>query len=716
MMATITVKISGIVEHNALGLCVNRHEYLSTTLEKRRVGRMVSYEDPQGRPIERSLLHKRSGDVLPSARRSKDLRIEDGDVLRLRSTIVEKSKTGCGLRAWRVFFLFFFLISVLLGVGAAVTLVLMQSSPAIPESKPGFALRIPSGDYPVTSKVSVGQGKHVFCHSGLVPVVTLMGEPTSLLCKVATSGIVLEEQLASGQVIRRALSEELGGRAKMISRSNTSAELVINDGAGSLESTRFVLHVSDKGSQCVALDAESMAKAIDHPMRQVRASKSILTLDAVGARLRDIFGGNSGTTVAFLRMQRDLEPRLAKHERPEAFNEESRAAFAAFCQQLQESDPLESLYTLTVLHGDVLSRQQIDAAKRLFGLRIAPDYPENALRVSGSVESPFGSEPVALALVSHAPDGNQSAKRDSFLAVAALLRGILTEQRGPEVEYLFEEHDAQGNRKLWYRFTYSYRQAENCHDEIIRGFRVLPKDRPAFVRLMSAIKDAGKASGPVSLLGEHVYNLDYVIDMRECIYPKGKTADGFPRDRTWFWRRMLADHPDRFSAANRAAIRADRSPRVDEVWCRYFPHRNYMQDGERLVHHHIGRGPLATPIPERAHRRHSKNLHPDDQDEEAANPITGLPRTGSALKTDPDHAFPDLVDDFAVDAQKFRIPTKGPGGVVVRESDLYQLEGSWRGKPGVFEWIVDQGQVTHRRYILGGKVTGLPNQRPGAKR
>ena len=48
-------------------------------------------------------------------------------------------------------------------------------------------------------------------------------------------------------------------------------------------------------------------------------------------------------------------------------------------------------------------------------------------------------------------------------------------------------------------------------------------------------------------------------------------------------------------------------------------------------------------------------------------------------------------------------------------SDLYQLQGSLRGKPGVFEWIVDQRQVTHRRFIPGGTTTGFPNQIPGGK-
>ncbi|GHT89132.1 hypothetical protein AGMMS49543_28040 [Betaproteobacteria bacterium] len=55
-----------------------------------------------------------------------------------------------------------------------------------------------------------------------------------------------------------------------------------------------------------------------------------------------------------------------------------------------------------------------------------------------------------------------------------------------------------------------------------------------------------------------------------------------------------------------------------------------------------------------------------------------------------------MVDNYAGNATKFSIPTKGPSGVVIRQSDLYQLEGSLNGKTGVFEWIVDQGQVTHR--------------------
>jgi filamentous hemagglutinin len=95
------------------------------------------------------------------------------------------------------------------------------------------------------------------------------------------------------------------------------------------------------------------------------------------------------------------------------------------------------------------------------------------------------------------------------------------------------------------------------------------------------------------------------------------------------------------------------------------------------------------------------------------NSVIGKPRVGSANKLpDGQHGFNDIIDNYAGDAAKFEIPTKGPGGEVVRVSELRQIEGSNNGISGVFEWIVDEGNVTHRRFIPGGQVTGLPNQIP----
>ena len=62
-------------------------------------------------------------------------------------------------------------------------------------------------------------------------------------------------------------------------------------------------------------------------------------------------------------------------------------------------------------------------------------------------------------------------------------------------------------------------------------------------------------------------------------------------------------------------------------------------------------------------------------------------------------------DNYASFANRFSI--KG-GDNITRE--LYQIGWSLRGESGIFEWLVDQGQVVHRRFIKGGIINGQINQ------
>ncbi len=85
-------------------------------------------------------------------------------------------------------------------------------------------------------------------------------------------------------------------------------------------------------------------------------------------------------------------------------------------------------------------------------------------------------------------------------------------------------------------------------------------------------------------------------------------------------------------------------------------------------------------------------------------------RTGSAAYKslnvdDAQHFFSNIVDNYASQATKFGL--KGGDGVV---RDLYQIGGSLRGRSGIFEWIVEGSKVTHRRFIPGGTINGIPNQ------
>ena len=81
------------------------------------------------------------------------------------------------------------------------------------------------------------------------------------------------------------------------------------------------------------------------------------------------------------------------------------------------------------------------------------------------------------------------------------------------------------------------------------------------------------------------------------------------------------------------------------------------------------------------------------------NPILGKPRVGSAMKSDAYHAFVDIVDNYAGEAAEYQL---GNGAV------LYQIGGSLNGVSGRFEWIVENGAVTHRMFIPNGSLSGLP--------
>ena len=63
------------------------------------------------------------------------------------------------------------------------------------------------------------------------------------------------------------------------------------------------------------------------------------------------------------------------------------------------------------------------------------------------------------------------------------------------------------------------------------------------------------------------------------------------------------------------------------------------------------------------------------------------------------HGFPDVVDNFAGAATQFELRSG---------TSLFQVEGSMNGMAGRFEWIVDQGAVTHRMFVGGGTLNGVP--------
>ncbi|WP_170958365.1 hypothetical protein [Bacillus pseudomycoides] len=76
-----------------------------------------------------------------------------------------------------------------------------------------------------------------------------------------------------------------------------------------------------------------------------------------------------------------------------------------------------------------------------------------------------------------------------------------------------------------------------------------------------------------------------------------------------------------------------------------------------------------------------------------------------------EHGFPDVIDNYSRFSQRFLF--KGGEGI---ERDLFQVEGFYNGKSGVFEWIIEpNGAMSHRRFITDGVINGIPNQIPKKK-
>ena len=93
----------------------------------------------------------------------------------------------------------------------------------------------------------------------------------------------------------------------------------------------------------------------------------------------------------------------------------------------------------------------------------------------------------------------------------------------------------------------------------------------------------------------------------------------------------------------------------------------------------------------------------------AAQEIKNAQPVGSALKDDPLHRAPSyVVEQIPEKGRLFSI--RGGDG---KSYNLTQMEGAVDGKPGVFEWLVNsKGELTHQRFIINGKITGIPNQVP----
>jgi len=96
---------------------------------------------------------------------------------------------------------------------------------------------------------------------------------------------------------------------------------------------------------------------------------------------------------------------------------------------------------------------------------------------------------------------------------------------------------------------------------------------------------------------------------------------GYLRDSKKFWEEYSTAHGTSLSPENLAAAAAGKPAVVDSKWIEENPqHAGY--EGDTLVHHHVGKGGKAVPIPEQLHKTQSSALHPTDQPLEGTGKVT----------------------------------------------------------------------------------------------
>lgn len=77
---------------------------------------------------------------------------------------------------------------------------------------------------------------------------------------------------------------------------------------------------------------------------------------------------------------------------------------------------------------------------------------------------------------------------------------------------------------------------------------------------------------------------------------------GFNRNHKYYWKEIVARHPEAFSEENRIAIRQGKIPAVDHTFLSVFPqYEGPDLSGRRLFHHHIGGGTEAFAVPAPLH-------------------------------------------------------------------------------------------------------------------
>jgi HNH/Endo VII superfamily nuclease toxin with a HHH motif len=462
----------------------------------------------------------------------------------------------------------------------------------------GDVYRLAPGDYEITSTLVGDSGKTSRGQSILIPAARIAIGNAEFMLKLGWSGTdgITVERIEAGKAPEVRPFNEAVGLGSWLACNPVSEryiEVKVHTMTDFDKEVRYILHVPNDRPALISPSPTEVTEANQKIMNRPGAVKAMQRIDEYAARLRKAFGGESGLVGEFADHMRSVEDSwLQGSDEPGALVEKQ---IDAFVKSVTDQDAKESLYLLSVVHGNVLTGEQIAEARNIFGVPIANSYAAAA-----AVPRADGLMSLFTCLIA-------DDLPDDFEGLVRMLLWVTEDVRGP---FIIREWDV-GNVHYIEYVTY-YGRSEDLRRYVAGQFRIQNKDVKAATRLLNVIQEASKAGGPFSLLGEHLYNLNYILDMRDAPEKSDRTAEGYQRNSRWYWTKMLNQHGELFDEENRNKINQGLSPTVNKHWLNFFPmHQGYEQD--KLIHHHIGRGPIATPIPQIAHeKKYKQHLHPQD--------------------------------------------------------------------------------------------------------
>ena len=119
----------------------------------------------------------------------------------------------------------------------------------------------------------------------------------------------------------------------------------------------------------------------------------------------------------------------------------------------------------------------------------------------------------------------------------------------------------------------------------------------------------------------------------------------------------------------------------------------------------LTKGPDANIV--RDNSAHNAALFEKLRSDYAAKEVREAERIGSALKDDALHRAASFIPEEQLANGKVTSFL----GADRKSYTLLQVNGNLNSSNGIYEYIINSsGEITHQRFIIGGKITGFPNQ------